>query len=113
MDNSKLFAKNEKEFETLSQVIRIYSQKIGMEYSIESCAMLIMKSGKRQMVKRIELWNQEKIRTLWEKETYKYLRILEVDTSNKRDERNIFKNTSGERENYSKPSYIAEISSQG
>ena len=31
-----------------------------------------MKSGKRQMTKGIELSNQEKIRTLGEKETYKY-----------------------------------------
>ena len=39
-----------------------------------------MKSGKRQMTEGIELPNQEKIRTLGEKETYKYLAILEADT---------------------------------
>ena len=38
-----------KELETLIQAVRIYSQDIGMEFSIEKCAMLIMKSGKRQM----------------------------------------------------------------
>ena len=42
--------------------------------------MLIMKSRKRQMTKRIELPNNEKIRTLGEKETYKCLEILEADT---------------------------------
>ena len=41
--------------------------------------MLIMKSGKRYMTKGMELPNQEKIRTLEEKETYKYLEILEAD----------------------------------
>ena len=51
-----------------------------MEFSIENCAMLIMKSGKRQMMEGIELPNQEKIRTLGEKETYKYLGILKADT---------------------------------
>ena len=51
-----------------------------MEFGKEKCAMLIMKSGKRQMTKEIELQNQEKIRTLGEKETYKYLGILEADT---------------------------------
>ena len=32
------------------------------------------------MTDRMELPNQEKIRTLGEKETYKYLEILEADT---------------------------------
>ena len=39
-----------------------------------------MKSGKRNLTDRIELSNQDKIRTLAENETYKYLRILEADT---------------------------------
>ena len=80
MDDIKLFAKNEKELETLIHAIRIYSQDIGMEFGIEKCAMLVMKSGKRHMTDGIELANQERIRTLEEKETYKYLGILEADT---------------------------------
>ena len=39
-----------------------------------------MKSGKRHLTDGIELPNQDKIRTLEEKETYKYLGILEADT---------------------------------
>ena len=39
-----------------------------------------MKSGKRHLTDGIELPNQNKIRTLGEKETYKYLDILEADT---------------------------------
>ena len=39
-----------------------------------------MKSRKWHMTERTELPNQEKIRTLREKETYKYLGILEADT---------------------------------
>ena len=46
MDDIKLFAKIEKELETLMHTVRIYSQDIGMEYGIEKCAMLVMKSGK-------------------------------------------------------------------
>ena len=42
--------------------------------------MLEMKSGKRRMTDGIELPNQDKIRKLGEKETYKYLGILEADT---------------------------------
>ena len=51
-----------------------------MEFGIEKCAMHAMKSGKRQLTDEMELTNQEKIRTLGEKETYKYLGILDVDT---------------------------------
>ena len=39
-----------------------------------------MKSGKRYVTDGMELPNQDKIRTLGEKETYKYLGILEADT---------------------------------
>ena len=45
MDDIKLFAKNEKEVETLIHTVRIYSQDIGMEFGIEKCAMLVMKRG--------------------------------------------------------------------
>ena len=46
IDDVKLFAKIEKELETLIHVVRIYSQDIGMEFGIEKCAMLVIKSGK-------------------------------------------------------------------
>ena len=46
MDGIKLFSKNEKELETLIHAVRIYSQDIGMEFSQEKCAILVMKSGK-------------------------------------------------------------------
>ena len=58
----------------------IYSEDIGMEFGIEKCAMLAIKSGKRQITEGVELPNQVVIRTLGEKETYKYLGILKVDT---------------------------------
>ena len=50
-----------------------------MEFGIEKCAMLVMKSCKRHLTDGVELPNQDKIRTLREKETYKYLGILEAD----------------------------------
>ena len=80
MDDIKLFAKNEKELETLIHAVRIYSQDIGMEFDIEKCAMLVMKSGKRYVTDEMELPNQDKIRTLAENETCKYFGILEADT---------------------------------
>ncbi len=47
--------KNENELETLIHAVRIYSQDVGMEFGIENCAMLVMKSGKRRMTEKIEL----------------------------------------------------------
>ena len=80
MDDIKLFAKNEKELETLIHSARIFSQDIGMEFGIEKCALLVMKSGKRHKTDGIELPNQDKIRTFVENEAYKYLGIMEADT---------------------------------
>ena len=70
MDDIKLFAKNEKELEALIHAVRIYSQDIGMEFGIEKCAMLVVKGGKRHLTDRMELPNQDKIRTHGEKENY-------------------------------------------
>ena len=80
MDDIRLFAKNEKELETLIHAVRIYGQDLGMEFGIEKCAMLVMKISQRHLTGGTELPNQDKIRTLGEKETYKYLGILEADT---------------------------------
>ena len=57
MDYIKLFAKKEKELENFIQTIRIYSQYIEMEFGIEKCPMLIMRSEKRHK-KRTKLLNQ-------------------------------------------------------
>ena len=51
IDEIKLFAKNEKELETLIQPVRKQSQIIS---DIEKCAMLIIKNGKRQITEGIE-----------------------------------------------------------
>ena len=79
MDDIKLFAKNKKEFKTLILVVWKYSQDIEVEFGIEKCIMLIITSGKQQMMERIELPNQEIIRMFGGKENYKYLGILEAD----------------------------------
>ena len=84
-DDIKLFAKNEKVSETQIQN--------GGGFSKEKCAMIVRKSGKRHMREGIEQLNEEKIRMLWKKETYKYLRMLETDT---------YKNVVMKEKNYKK-----------
>ena len=80
MDVIELFAKNEKELEIRIHAVRIYSQDIWMEFGIDKCAMLVMKSGKWHLTDGADLPNQDKIRTLAENEIYKHLGILEADT---------------------------------
>ena len=109
MDDIKVFAKKEKELETLIQVVRIYSQDIKMEIGIEKWAMLKKKSGKRPITEGIELANQEKIRMLGEKENYKYLGILEVDIIKEAEMKEKIKKEYVRRtRKYLKQSYIAE-----
>ena len=63
--------KEKKRIGNIKKSVRICSQGIWVEFSIKICAMQIMRSGKRHMMKGMERRNQEKIRTLGEKETYK------------------------------------------
>ena len=108
MDDIKLFAKNKKKkMEILIQAVRIYCQDVGMEVGIEKYAMLIMKSGKWHMTAGMELPNQEKVRTLGEKETHKYCEYWKRTRSNKWSwKKKIRKSIFGKRESYSKPNYI-------
>ena len=113
MDDIKLFAKNEKELETLMPRVRIYSQEIGMEFCIEKCAMLVMKSGKRQLTDGMELRGQDKSKTLTENETYQYFGIVEADTIKQAEMKKKFKkNISGDLENCSRQNSITETLSK-
>ena len=60
-----------------------------------------MKSSKWHTTKGVEQQNQVEIRKLREKDTYKYLGILEADTI-KQVEKNKKKGISEEPENYSR-----------
>ena len=47
MDDLKLFAKNEKEIDSLVQTVRIFSDDIGIKFGLEKCAAMTMNRGKR------------------------------------------------------------------
>ena len=113
MDDIKLFAKNEKELESLIHAVKIYSQDIGMEFGIEKCAILVMKSGKRHLNDAIELPNQDKIRTLGEKEIYKYFGIFEADTIKQVEmKEKIKKEYLGRTKSYSRQNFLIKILSR-
>ena len=72
-----------------------------------------MKSGKRHMTDGTEQPNHDKIRTLGENETNKYLGILEGDTIKQVEMKDKIRiNISGELENYSRQNSPTESSSK-
>ena len=65
----KLFAKNEKEIDSLVQTVRIFSDDIGMKFGLEKCAAMIMKRGKRVHSDGIALPDGTQLRALGEEES--------------------------------------------
>ena len=114
MDDVKMFTKKVKELETIIHAVRIYSQNIVMEFGVGKIAMLMMKDGKRHLINGMELPRQDKMRTLGEKKSYKYLGKLEADTIKRVEiyEKNKRMNISGERESYSRQNYLVETLSK-
>ena len=46
MVNLKLYSESAKALDFLIQTVRILSKDIGMQFEIDKCAMLVMKTGK-------------------------------------------------------------------
>ena len=79
MDDLKLYGKDMVELDSLVQSVRVFSGDIGMEFSIEKCAVLAIKRGKVVESVGIDLPNGETIKSLEDDKGYKYLGILESD----------------------------------
>ena len=77
MDDLKLYSRNEKGLDSLVQTVRV-SEYIWMEFGIERCAVLVMEKGKIMKSVVIELPGGKVIKSLQERESYKYLGILET-----------------------------------
>ena len=79
IDDLKLYSQSEKGLDSFVQTARDFSEDIGMESSIEKCAMLVMQKGKIVKSVGIEFPDGKVIKSLQEGESYKYLGILEAD----------------------------------
>ena len=79
MDDLKLYAKTEKELDSLIQTVRVFSADIGMEFGIDECAMLVVKRGSVQRTEGVKLPDEQTIKGFNEGDTYKYLGILHAD----------------------------------
>ena len=71
--------KNEKELDSLTQTVRVFSKNIGMDFGIEKRSMLVMKRGKKTKSDGIMLPDDTEIKSLKDGEGYKYLGILQID----------------------------------
>ena len=80
-----------------------------MEFGIEKCALLKMRSGKQQLMEGIELPNLEKIRTLGEKRNLQVLGNISSAHHQKAEMKKISKLNQRRKRKNSRPNYIAEI----
>ena len=78
MDDLKLYSRSEKGLDSLVQIVRVFSEDMGMEFSIEKCTMLVMEKGKIVKSVGVELPDGKVIKSLQQSESYKYLEILEA-----------------------------------
>ena len=65
--------------DSLVQTVRVFSEHIGMEFGVEKYAMLLMEKGKIAKSVGMGLSDGKVIKSLQERESYKYLGILEAD----------------------------------
>ena len=64
MDDLKLYTSNEKSFESLILTIRVFGNKIEMEFGVEKCAVLTIMRGKITNSDGIALLNKTTIKEL-------------------------------------------------
>ena len=76
MDDLKLFAKNEKEIDSLVQTVQVFCEDIEMKFGLEKCAATTMTRGKRVHSDGIALPVCTQLRALGEEESYKIMYIF-------------------------------------
>ena len=109
--NLKVFSKNGREPEAMIQYVE---SGYRIEFRIEKCDVLMMRSEKSKPAEEIELPNQECMRTLGEKENYWFSEILEADTIKQAEMKEKIKKKVQEKDEKvsRKPNSAADISSK-
>ena len=69
MNDLKLHSRNEKELDSLVQAMHVFSKDIGMGFSIEKCAMLVIEIGKIVKSVGVELPDSKVTKSLQEGES--------------------------------------------
>ena len=76
MDDLKLYAKSEEETNTLVRTVYLFSTDISMEFGINKCGILTIKTGKIVKSEEIKLPGGEVMKQVGQ-EGYAYLGIIE------------------------------------
>ena len=76
MDDLKLYAKSEEETNTLVRTVYLFSTDISMEFGINKCGILTIKTGKIVKSEEIKLPDGEVMKQVGQ-EGYAYLGIIE------------------------------------
>ena len=79
MDDLKLYAKSERELDSLIQTVRIFSDDVGMVFGLDKCAVLVLKRGRMVRTEGIELPDGKRMREV-NLAGYKYLGVLQLDS---------------------------------
>ena len=79
MDDLKLFAKKDQEFQGLLNIVKQFSDDISMECKLDNCAKAIFFRGKLLKAKNITLDTTMVIKDLETEEKYKYLGVTGGD----------------------------------
>ena len=107
MDDIKPFVKNEK-LEFLIRAVRIHSRDIGIEFGIEICAMLVMKSGKRHLTGGGNYQIKTRLKRSERRKSTNTWTSWRLTPSGGDEGKKIRKNISGELESYTRQNYLAE-----
>ena len=76
MDDLKLYARSDRELNSLVNTVKIFSDDIGMSFGMDKCKIVSVKKGKMIDVDSIELPGGEKMSQI-ENEGYKYLGMIQ------------------------------------
>ena len=79
MDNLKMYSKRESVLDCFIQTVRIFREDNGIKFWIDKGDMLMMKNMKIVKSDGSELPNEKVIKLLEERESCKYLGLLEAD----------------------------------
>ena len=79
MDNLKLYAKNERELDSLIQIVRLFPDDTGMLFGLDKCTVLVWKRRKTVRTEKIELTDEKRMREA-NLDGYKYLGVLQLDS---------------------------------
>ena len=89
MDDLKLYARSEKDLDSLIQSMRVFSKDIGMQSGVKKCAVLIMKRGRQIKSDGVKIPGSNVIRSLQENDGYKYLGVLQNDEMKEKEMKEI------------------------